>query len=79
MFVIKVVPEGIRYALNWFRDQYGEALPIFITENGYCDDGRINDYERISYYDVKIYIYFYIDKLYYNLLWNKVRNLQLLL
>lgn len=48
---LKVYPEGIRKVVNWFRDQYGEDLPIVITEGGYCDDGRLKDFERVSYYD----------------------------
>lgn len=48
---LKVYPKAIRNSVNWFKDHYGDDLPIFITENGYCDDGRINDIERVTYYD----------------------------
>ena len=43
--------------------------PVFITESGYSDDGRLQDEERILYYvvsyhdfrlDFLIYIYIYI-------------------
>lgn len=46
-------PEGLRYALNWFTDQY--HLPMFIVENGFGaydrleEDGTIHDLYRIEY------------------------------
>ncbi|CAH1392278.1 unnamed protein product [Nezara viridula] len=48
---LKVNPEGLRGVVNWIRKEYGDRIPIIITEGGYCDDGRIDDYERIAYYD----------------------------
>ncbi|XP_053681595.1 myrosinase 1-like [Sabethes cyaneus] len=44
-----VVPEGLRGVLNWFREEYDNP-PVFITENGYSDDGQLEDHERVDYY-----------------------------
>ncbi|XP_066902119.1 myrosinase 1 [Halyomorpha halys] len=48
---LTVYPEGLRGVVNWIRKEYGDKIPIMLTEGGYCDDGRIEDYERIAYYD----------------------------
>lgn len=43
-----VRPEGlgrlIRYAHNMFK-----GIPIYITENGFCDSGQLDDRDRIEY------------------------------
>lgn len=44
-----VVPEGLRGVLNWFRTEYGNP-PVVITENGYSDDGQLDDHGRVDYY-----------------------------
>uniref|UniRef100_A0A182W4F7 Beta-glucosidase n=1 Tax=Anopheles minimus TaxID=112268 RepID=A0A182W4F7_9DIPT len=44
-----VVPEGLRGMLNWIRKRYNNP-PVLITENGYSDDGQVDDKERIDYY-----------------------------
>ncbi|XP_026316492.1 myrosinase 1-like [Hyposmocoma kahamanoa] len=44
-----VYPEGIRKQINWLKQQYGD-VEIFITENGYCDDGDMVDDNRVEYY-----------------------------
>ncbi|KAJ3649795.1 hypothetical protein Zmor_021516 [Zophobas morio] len=46
---IKVVPWGLRKLLNWI-DQTYDHPEIVITENGYADDGRLDDPDRINYY-----------------------------
>lgn len=49
----QIDPEGLRYAMNWFTDQY--HVPLFIVENGFGAidileaDGTINDQYRIDY------------------------------
>lgn len=49
----QIDPEGLRYSLNWFTDQY--HLPLFIVENGFGAidvkevDGTVNDDYRIDY------------------------------
>ncbi|XP_062537023.1 myrosinase 1-like [Armigeres subalbatus] len=44
-----VVPEGLRGILNWFKQEYNDP-PVLITENGYSDDGQLNDDDRVEYY-----------------------------
>uniref|UniRef100_A0A182PT45 Uncharacterized protein n=1 Tax=Anopheles epiroticus TaxID=199890 RepID=A0A182PT45_9DIPT len=44
-----VVPEGLRGILNWYRVRYGNPT-VLITENGYSDDGQLDDAQRIDYY-----------------------------
>lgn len=41
-----------RLILNWLKDTYGDDLDIYITENGYTDDGSngLMDPRRINYY-----------------------------
>ena len=47
---LKVTPWGLRKALNWIRNHYGN-LPIYITENGISDkNGSLQDDHRIFYY-----------------------------
>ncbi|KAJ9595813.1 hypothetical protein L9F63_012997 [Diploptera punctata] len=45
----KVVPKGLRKLLKYIQDTYGKNFKIFITENGYIDDGRIEDVHRMIY------------------------------
>lgn len=42
------VPEGLRDLLRWIRDHY-ENPTVMITENGWSDDGQIDDVERVEY------------------------------
>uniref|UniRef100_A0A182ITQ5 beta-glucosidase n=1 Tax=Anopheles atroparvus TaxID=41427 RepID=A0A182ITQ5_ANOAO len=44
-----VVPEGLRGILNWFRTRYANPR-VLITENGFSDDGQLQDTGRIDYY-----------------------------
>ncbi|XP_055585759.1 myrosinase 1-like [Uranotaenia lowii] len=44
-----VVPEGLRGILNWFKEEYNNPL-VLITENGYSDDGQLDDHDRVDYY-----------------------------
>uniref|UniRef100_A0A0V0G6W5 Putative beta-glucosidase lactase phlorizinhydrolase n=1 Tax=Triatoma dimidiata TaxID=72491 RepID=A0A0V0G6W5_TRIDM len=49
---LKVVPEGLRGALNWIKEHYGNP-PVYITENGYGDlqgEDGLNDDKRIQYF-----------------------------
>ncbi|KAI5753327.1 hypothetical protein M8J77_025924 [Diaphorina citri] len=46
---LKVVPDGFRALLNWIKKEYNNP-PVFITENGFSDDGRLDDEGRIDYY-----------------------------
>uniref|UniRef100_A0A023F7H2 Putative beta-glucosidase lactase phlorizinhydrolase n=1 Tax=Triatoma infestans TaxID=30076 RepID=A0A023F7H2_TRIIF len=51
---LKVVPEGLRCALNWIKEQYGNP-PVYITENGYGDlkeEDGLNDDKRIQYFSL---------------------------
>ncbi|KAK7601733.1 hypothetical protein V9T40_009174 [Parthenolecanium corni] len=49
----KVCPWGLREALCWIKEEYNNP-PVFVTENGFCDHGEINDVNRIKY--LKSYI-----------------------
>lgn len=44
----QVVPWGFRKSLNYLKKKYGN-VEIIITENGYADDGRLEDTDRIEY------------------------------
>lgn len=44
-------PDGMRKMLKWVKDNYDDP-EVFITENGYSDDGEINDIKRIKYFQV---------------------------
>ncbi|XP_063932770.1 myrosinase 1-like [Zophobas morio] len=46
---LKVVPWGMRKLLNWIDQTYNHP-EIVITENGYSDDGRLDDPNRLNYY-----------------------------
>ncbi|XP_067010247.2 myrosinase 1 [Anabrus simplex] len=50
---IKVVPWGLRKAINWVHKQYNGPT-IVITENGVPDNGKLEDLSRISYYRVHL-------------------------
>lgn len=43
-----IVPNGLYDILIWLRDKYNNPK-IVITENGFPDDGRLNDEGRIKY------------------------------
>ncbi|XP_025421294.1 myrosinase 1-like [Sipha flava] len=45
---IAVVPDGLRQLLIWLKNEYGNP-PLIITENGYGDNGQLNDFDRINY------------------------------
>lgn len=42
-------PEGFRVLMDWVSKQYG-GVEMWITENGWSDDGQLNDLGRVSYY-----------------------------
>lgn len=42
------VPEGLRDLLNWIKNEYDNP-PVFITENGWSDEGELDDKGRIEY------------------------------
>uniref|UniRef100_A0A8D8QLH8 Myrosinase 1 n=1 Tax=Cacopsylla melanoneura TaxID=428564 RepID=A0A8D8QLH8_9HEMI len=46
---LKVVPEGFRGLLKWIKKEYDNP-PVHVTENGYSDDGQLEDDGRIDYY-----------------------------
>ncbi|XP_074042783.1 myrosinase 1-like isoform X2 [Leptinotarsa decemlineata] len=45
---LKVEPNGARKVLKWIKEKYNNP-DIFITENGFSDDGEMNDLKRIDY------------------------------
>ncbi|XP_051172506.1 myrosinase 1-like [Leptopilina boulardi] len=48
-FWLAVVPHGLRKMLNKLKKEYGN-IPIYITENGYSDDGELMDEKRVEFY-----------------------------
>lgn len=48
-FGFKFVPDGLRLLLQWIKEEYNNP-EIVVTENGFADDGRIDDTERTLYY-----------------------------
>lgn len=44
------VPQGLRSLLNWIKDEYNNP-PVFITENGWGDEGQMEDVDRIEYFN----------------------------
>ncbi|XP_065222128.1 myrosinase 1-like [Planococcus citri] len=49
VYWVKVVPHGIREVLKHIKNTCNNP-PVFITENGYCDGGELNDKKRVFYY-----------------------------
>nr|AJE75667.1 putative glycosyl hydrolase [Chrysomela lapponica] len=47
---LKVVPWGMRKLVTWIKNTYDNPK-IMITENGYSDNGTLEDDGRISYYE----------------------------
>ena len=48
-----MVPWGFRKLLTWISEEYNNP-PIFVTENGYADEGGLEDDTRIKYITVSI-------------------------
>ncbi|XP_069681383.1 myrosinase 1-like [Periplaneta americana] len=46
---LTVAPKSIRRILDWFKKQYGPDWEILVTENGFADDGHLDDNTRITY------------------------------
>lgn len=44
-----VVPEGLYGVLVWIKEKYGNPL-VLITENGFSDNGGIDDDARINFF-----------------------------
>lgn len=42
------VPEGLYHLLLWIKQRYNSPL-IYITENGWSDEGETNDLDRVNY------------------------------
>ena len=52
----EIFPEGLEFLLNRLKSHYSKNIPIHITENGMArndklENGSINDFERISFFD----------------------------
>lgn len=57
MYVTKVIkfqtaPIGLKKLLVWIKNEYSNP-PMFITENGFGDNGQLDDLDRISYLKVE--------------------------
>lgn len=48
---LKVVPWGFRKLLVWIKDTYNNPV-VYVTENGFVDNGGLDDQGRIDYYNV---------------------------
>ncbi|KAJ4448534.1 hypothetical protein ANN_10552 [Periplaneta americana] len=62
---LTIAPKSIRRILQWFKKEYGPDWEILVTENGFADDGTLNDNTRITYlatYMVEMLQAMYIDK-----------------
>lgn len=59
---LKVVPWGFRKLLVWIKENYDNPI-VLVTENGYADDGRLEDFDRIFYHKVSIILYAFIIEL----------------
>lgn len=46
-------PEGFRVLIDWINRQY-DGVELWITENGWSDDGQMNDLDRIYYYQAHL-------------------------
>ncbi|NNU78974.1 beta-glucosidase [Halovulum dunhuangense] len=50
----EIYPEGLYHFLTWVHREFGDGLPIFVTENGMAsydrlEAGKVNDQPRIDY------------------------------
>lgn len=54
-FFTQVYPPGFRKLINWITKSYGKKVPIIVTENGMSDNGQLNDYDRVSYFNKYLY------------------------
>jgi beta-glucosidase/6-phospho-beta-glucosidase/beta-galactosidase len=45
---LQVVPWGFRKLLNWIAKEYNNPT-VLITENGFSDQGELNDRDRVNY------------------------------
>lgn len=45
---LQIVPWGFRRTLNYIKEKYDDP-EIIITENGFPDDGKLEDTERVEY------------------------------
>lgn len=49
---LRVEPTGFRKKMNWIKS-YTNNFPVIITENGYADNGELEDVDRINYHKVR--------------------------
>lgn len=52
----QVTPFGFRKVLNWLKQKYNNQN-IFITEVGFSGNGTLNDYARVNYTRVSIFLF----------------------
>jgi beta-glucosidase/6-phospho-beta-glucosidase/beta-galactosidase len=48
---LQVVPWGFRKVLNWIAKEYNN-LPVLVIENGFGDNGELDDRDRIDFHIV---------------------------
>lgn len=53
IIIFQPVPDGLRQLLIWLKNEYGNP-PLIITENGYGDNGQLDDFDRINYMKVVV-------------------------
>lgn len=54
-FMLQVYAPGFRQLINWITKKYGKEIPIIVTENGLADQGQLDDYERVSFFNEYLY------------------------
>jgi len=53
IIIFQTAPVGLKKLLVWIKNEYDNP-PMFITENGFGDNGQLDDLDRISYIKVKL-------------------------
>jgi len=51
IIIFQPVPDGLRQLLVWLKNEYGNP-PLLITENGFGDNGQLDDFDKIKYIKV---------------------------
>lgn len=50
----QMVPWGFRKMLNWIKENYDNPT-VFVTENGFGDNGGVQDTIRVNFYTVQVF------------------------
>lgn len=47
------IPDGFKNVLVYLKTEYNDP-EIFVTENGFPDQGGLEDQDRLNYYQVRV-------------------------